>query len=297
MQNMENKHWPYISKGDEEIYVLVPVEMVTDKSNFEFLNQQKNITYSKTKYNYAPDVLVHSIKFDIKEISNQFKETLINHIVQQLERAERQETKYSEVFKEIVNFFIRNRKSSKIEKLHGDIGEALFMLKCCQMGYSDQIASSYRKRDDNTFDFTFQRNDNSEHIEIKTTSKSSKEIKVSSSQNKQDTNIVVVSCDFVECETNILDIYDMLKNEYKCFPEQLAIKEFEYQNKSDEFVNSETVVLSEVNYNFFDSELIPSINWEDIRNSNALKRIIFVITTNDDYLLPFEEQIQNIFKE
>lgn len=146
------------------------------------------------------------IKFDTE--SKKFLEGIIDQIYYYFK--EKETKNIYDAIKYIVNLFTGKKcKKNIIEKLIGDIGEALFMLECKK--YQINIDEFFRKKEESLYDFKLP---NSKWVEVKSSSKFKNEIVIDGRQLSEAQNKIFVVSKFqiLECEKNILDLYAILKS-------------------------------------------------------------------------------------
>lgn len=270
-----------------------------DGSDFSFLNKAKYpyITYEgldtwELEGINLGDDSCHYVKFDLLEFP-EFIDT-----IQETEKLfkENKET-YSSIIKKIIDLFQKYRGNKiDLNKLRGDIGEALFLLKCIDLGIIDQLNNdNFERQDNDTFDFVI----GNKSFEIKTTSRRASEIKLNYRQNKNNLNIVVVKVDYFQHKSsqeymNILDIYnEIIKRNIKLNSFLLDKKMF-YEQYVDT-INRNLININEVNYYFFDNKHLPEIF---IKNDSSLKDIVFVLDATSSLMIneDFEKIILKILK-
>lgn len=273
-----------------------------DGSNFNFLknNQFPYIKYDgcdyydlqDEKYNDIREDMYHRINFDLTEFP--YFHDIINEFEKILDKKPNNKT-YSDILYEMILLFQKYKQNIDIKKLHGDIGEALFIYKLIKLGYIQHLNDINFEHDDNdAYDFILF----NKIFEIKTCSYNKSEIKVNHKQNKEEVNFVVIKVNYYQNINNshylnILDIYKLIKNEGISLNSNLLEKETLYSLKKDE-INKHLIDINEVGYHFINHEVLPSISF---KNENIIKRIVFVIDVTNCVSLSseFEYLLGNIF--
>lgn len=269
---LENKKFPYIEYNNCKKWE------INNNSKFDFLKNDNyhNITFDLSEFPY------------FMEIIEEFEKLLDN---------KPNNKKYSDILKEIINLFQTYKTDLEIEKLHGDIGEALFLYKMIQLGYIEHLNDIHMERNDNdTFDFIFQTN---KIFEVKTTSNKKSEIKLKHSQCEKDINIVVIKIDFYQNidndnkYKNILEIYELIKSFGVSLNSNLLEKEIYYQIKLDK-INKHLINIENISFNFLNINFLPEVT---IEKSGALKDIIFVLDASHSLINDFDNHVKNIFNK
>ncbi len=254
---------------DEEVVVMVPIG---DGSKFDFIEDRyQNIKYLERE---VGDGVYHCIIFNLK--NNMQCMPICESFLEILDKKP-QDVKYETSIKDIITFFERISSVSKAEKIIGDIGEALFILKLLELDLIREINDSLLHREDNdAYDFTFS---NGNIIEVKTTSKFKSEINVNNRQNMnvEKYNILICKIDTTQTKNNdkwknILDIYEDIKKKTN-FNSFLLNKESKY--KSDrELVEKFYINIETASFCMLDKEFLPQVQ---IIKEGALKKLIFVL--------------------
>lgn len=269
---LENKKFPYIEYNNCKKWE------INNNSKFDFLKNDNyhNITFDLSEFPY------------FMEIIEEFEKLLDN---------KPNNKKYSDILKEMINLFQTYKTDLEIEKLHGDIGEALFLYKMIQLGYIEHLNDIHMERNDNdTFDFIFQTN---KIFEVKTTSNKKSEIKLKHSQSEKDINIVVIKTDFYQNidndnkYKNILEIYELIKSFGVSLNSNLLEKEIYYQIKLDK-INKHLINIENISFNFLNINFLPEVT---IEKSGALKDIIFVLDASHSLINDFDNHVKNIFNK
>lgn len=302
MENNRKNHSIAQFNDDKKIYMFIKFG---DGSDFRFLENKKfpYIEYNgckkweinnNPKFDYLKHDNYHNITFDLSEfpyfmeIIEEFEKLLDN---------KPSDKKYSEILKEMINLFQTYKTDLEIEKLHGDIGEALFLYKMIQLGYIEHLNDIQMERNDNdTFDFIFQTN---KIFEVKTTSNKKSEIKLKHSQCEKDVNIVVVKTNFYQNidndnkYKNILEIYELIKSCGVSLNTNLLEKERYYHIKLDK-INKHLINIENISFNFLNINSLPEVI---IEKSGALKDIIFVLDASHSLINDFDNHVKNIFNK
>lgn len=302
MENNRKNHSIAQVNDDKKIFMFLKFG---DGSDFKFLENKKfpYIEYkgckkweinNNPKFDYLKHDNYHNITFDLSEfpyfmeIIEEFEKLLDN---------KPDNKKYSEILKEMINLFQTYKTDLEIEKLHGDIGEALFLYKMIQLGYIEHLNDIQMERNDNdTFDFIFQTN---KIFEVKTTSNKKSEIKLKHSQCEKGVNIVVVKTDFYQNINNdnkyknILEIYELIKSLGVSLNSDLLEKEQYYHIKLDK-INKHLINIENISFNFLNINSLPEVT---IEKSGSLKDIIFVLDATHSLINDFDNHVKNIFNK
>lgn len=203
---------------------------------------------------------------------------------------------------EIINFFqVRWNNNLELEKLHGDIGEALLILKYCKLGYAQQIMNTLRLRDNDLYDFNLQK----WIIEVKTSSQRSKEIKINHSQMPNITNdnlfFCVVNVKYVKKVIennnnnntfyNIFDIYNEIEK-YISLNDILRQKLNIYQTLNIEIVNNNAIDFNDYYFSKIDCKQLQNIKLDHLKE--GLKDLIYVFDVSNIYKVNDEEFVKII---
>lgn len=265
------------NKEKNKFNVYIPY---SESDNFSWLakNKFKNITYlgiKKIEYGDYHTIVFNDIDFLIDNENKSFKDMVLNS----LRDGYRNGLTYSESLQKVVEYFKSQISHSKIETLHGDIGEALFIIKCLELGRKE-IFDSMRKNDYKSIDFSI----NKKLFEVKMTSKSASEIHISNTQfsSQNDVNYVVIKANFIQNKTTILDLYSKIKNMSNAnLPQLLATKETEYL-MNEEIIKLESIDLDSVEYYFYNSNCLPRI---EIKEVNSLKKMTFTLDATNSSMM------------
>lgn len=302
MENNSKNHLIAQVNDDKKIFMFLKFG---DGSDFKFLENKKfpYIEYNgckkweinnNPKFDFLKNDNYHNIIFDLSEfpyfmeIIEEFEKLLDN---------KPDNKKYSEILKEMINLFQTYKTDLEIEKLHGDIGEALFLYKMIQLGYIEHLNDIHMERNDNdTFDFIFQTN---KIFEVKTTSYKKSEINLKHSQCEKDVNIVVIKTNFYQNidndnkYKNILEIYELIKSCGVSLNTNLLEKERYYHIKLDK-INKHLIDIENISFNFLNINFLPEVS---IEKSGALKDIIFVLDASHSLINDFDNHVKNIFNK
>lgn len=261
-----------------------------DHSNFEFLKRKKGWTYESPKQYSLPNQntphLYTKISIDCSEMDENIKKAFLDSLLRFDEKVldKTNNITYNQMFKQLFNVFANGKKDQTIEKLHGDLGEALFILECIKLGYKDKIKEAISYTDNALLDFSFKHNNGGvDHIEVKTTTFESRKIKISDKQmNNDNADVVVVLCDFYEKESNILDLYNEISKHFNIENTILEEKKLKYEKMNNEFIMSQTIKQDEIEFNFYNKDFLPKIR---IENDNAVSKIIIELLVSNEFLL------------
>ncbi|MDE6473045.1 MAG: hypothetical protein K2K73_01395 [Ureaplasma sp.] len=172
-------------------------------------------------------------------------------------------------------------------KLQGDIGEALFIQKCINLGFKDEIYNSCNQLIDNEerIDFIL----NNQKFEIKTTTWEKQEINITDKQILEKPNVVVINATFNKNDKTILDIYDEIKKEFNNnLPEKLNQKYLFYAQEEHKcFINNLTLNKNDsIKFSFYDEHCLPIV---DIKNyENVIKKITYTLNSSTNNISDIE---------
>lgn len=253
-----------------------------DNSNFNFLGNNKfpyikyegldYYDFQDEKYNDIKYNRYHKINFDLTEFP--YFNDIINQFEKILEKKPNNKT-FSDILYEMILLFQKYKQNIDVKKLHGDIGEALFLYKLIKLGKIKHLNDiRFEHENNDAYDFILF----NKIFEIKTCSYNKSEIKVNYKQNKDDVNIVVIKVNYYQNINNnqylnILDIYKLIKNEGISLNSNLLEKETFYSLKKDE-INKHLIDINDVGYHFMNHNVLPTISF---KNEKIIKRVVFVV--------------------
>ena len=196
-----------------------------------------------------------------------------------------------DIVRNIIHQFQTLKNNVDLIKLHGDIGEAIFIKKLIDLGYINEIQNAIDGKTDHyeIIDFQFK----NRMIEITTTSKSNKIFKISQNQLNKNTLICVFTMNYYYIQNNdqyktIINIYDEIKKKIK-FPYWLESKYMQY-SQSDLTIKNK-VNLNEISCLFYNYSDFPQINLSGGKE-DIIKDIILAVNATSDSN-DFEEKIKN----
>ena len=267
-----------------------------EKFDFKWINKSsfKNIKYLNRNefHNDKADGIYHVIQFSYPD---SFNEKIISKFVNYIKEIFEEESDYNEILKSIIFYFKKYYKQSNLFKLHGDIGEAIFILKCLDIdeNLGRKVLNSMHNEDESSFDFY----PSSNHaLDVKTTTFSTSEINVSSNQTKMQSlnvDIVVVKTRFTQKQSLIIDSYKMIDK--KIGLNDLLERNLEFYKHESELVETNTIDLRDVKVCFYNKELLP--NFSNI-NAPSIKKVTYTLDASDNSLCSteFKEKISQIYK-
>ncbi|MCF0218123.1 MAG: hypothetical protein HUJ42_03740 [Malacoplasma sp.] len=274
-QQKENKKAIMI---DDEINDVRGIAFITD--DFEVIYELKKINRTFIKYagkyefkNGQNQVVQgHLLKFENMPLS------LLNEISNCAEYLiENEHYKINESIKLILALFDKHKFQKTIrEKLVGDIGEAIFILKAKKCGINaDEMI---RISDENLFDFVF----NQTYVEVKSSTKNSNEIVVDNRQIVEaDKKVFVISkFQILENKTNICQLYEMINSSNPILQNNYQSYKYMMENSEiDKHILLNTAIdLEKAECFLIDNNLMPRIK---IEHEGGLKNIkIYVGITN-----------------
>ena len=193
---------------------------------------------------------------------------------------------------EIFNYFKKVKFKKDIRsQLFGDIGEAIFILKCFEQKIN--MMKCLRRNDNDLYDFKT----NDRFIEVKSTSTEKNDFKISHEQLTQAKykDIVIVKFKTVQNEASILDLYEKI-NKHEILCDLLVEKKrfWEWINSSvekdelNDIIDDYTVILDNCHLSVFKKENLPEVN---VINQNACKKIEYTINCTESEL----EDIQQLY--
>lgn len=215
----------------------------------------------------------------VKEIS-----TTINGII------DNKNISVEEAIDEVIDYFKKFKLSKEYSnELFGDIGEAIFILKCLQNKID--MTKFLRNIDNDLYDFYVK----NQAIEVKTSSPDKNEFIITNEQLTQILDKKIIICKFKKirgCMT-ILDIYDEIQK-YSTLNNLLLEKKQKWINFQDELLLTNepnylldyTVDLENCKIGMLKPDKIPEIK---IIKMNACKQIKFHINCTDSELENFDE--------
>lgn len=182
----------------------------------------------------------------------------------------------------IINFLkINNNANFTSEKLKGDIGEALLILKFANLGYD--LQKYLRPRDEELYDFYI---DNT-IIEVKNASIRSNEIKINDSQmisdsDEKNVHIVVVKTKYskkaLPNHKNILDIYEMIDQKISLHHNLLKEKKNYYETIDQQIIDNNSIDINDYSFSLMDYKKIIE---NKINKPSGLKDLIYVFDVSD----------------
>lgn len=203
--------------------------------------------------------------------------------------------KSENIINELIELFKKISYSPDLKKLHGDIGEAIFIKKCIECGYRDQIIKSLENKNDGNeiIDFQF---DNI-NVEIKNSSKSDKTFYINHEQINKNTIVCVFFVNYYNGSLNeyisIIDIYNMIK-QYIGLPGWLQMKYDIYSSSYIELVEKNKIKWQEIDSYFFNYDYFPVV---EIKDRKACNKIIYNMNCIlDEKQNNFEAKIKEIIK-
>lgn len=178
---------------------------------------------------------------------------------------------------DIINFLkINNNTNFTSEKLKGDIGEALLILKFAEFGYD--LQKYLRPRDEELYDFYI----DNKIIEVKNASIRSNEIKINDSQmindsNGEDVHIVVVKTKYskkaLQNHKSILDIYEMINQKFQLTNNLLQEKKSYYESIDQQIIDNNSIDINDYSFSLMDYKKIVE---NKINKPSGLKDLIYV---------------------
>lgn len=182
----------------------------------------------------------------------------------------------------IINFLkINNNANFTSEKLKGDIGEALLILKLANLGYD--LQKYLRPRDEELYDFYI---DNT-IIEVKNSSIRSNEIKINDSQMISDSDsknihIIVVKTKYskkaLPNHKNILDIYEMIDQKISLHNSLLKEKKNHYETIDQQIIDNNSIDINDYSFSLMDYKKIIE---NKINKPSGLKDLIYIFDVSD----------------
>ena len=267
-----------IAKKQKVMTLLLDSDIFYDYS-FDWIKKEgyKNVTYETPNF-YETEKLgkrfCHAIRFTYSdELELNFLENVENYLKDSFYNG----YDIDRILKILISHFANRTKNIDLNKLKGDIGEALFIYKTSLINSNigKTISQSFHMDDLSPFDF-YVKKDN-KFIEIKTTTKANSTINYSSSQNIEpnlDVNLFVVIVRFLQNQKNIIDIYEDIHKLIGLSP-QLGIKKLTYKSiqlLNEDLLNSYTVNYDDVNFYLYKKEYLPRI---DFSVSPKIKKITY----------------------
>lgn len=277
-----------------------------DGSKFKFIENNKYVNIKMDQNIYSSEVLSHidddledgqyvCIKFSHDSSKSNIKKIADN--IEEMMLTKKSNETYEDILKNVIEYFETISSEQNIQKIRGDIGEALFILKCFNLNVISNIKGAIKHKEDNdNLDFTFK---NGETIEVKTTTKIRSAINIGEKQTNienDNCNIVVIKVNSFERTKiddnylNILEIYDRISN-FVFQNTYLSEKRQKYQN-SNSLVEKNYVNINDVTMQFLKKEYIPII--KDIKNDEAILEIKFILDAS--LSVEKEEDFENKLK-
>lgn len=271
-----------------------------DGSNFDFIEKNKYVNIKKVDRtydyeelknvdNFEPGTKYHCIEFTYDSSIENFEGLAIK--IEEMMQNKANDKKYEDILKTVIEYFDTVTSEKNVQKLRGDIGEALFILKCLNLNIIDKIKSAIKNKDDNdNLDFTF---NNNQTIEVKTTTKMRSSINLGINQAKiesKNCNIAVIKINSFEKTKinenyfNLLDLYQKIDS-FVYNNSFLSEKRTKYEN-NNKLVKNNYININEVTMEFLIKDYIPIIT--NIKNDKALLDIKFTLDAslsveNKDY--------------
>lgn len=179
----------------------------------------------------------------------------------------------------LIEVFV-NKISSELtfSKLEGDIGEAIFIKKCIELGFKKEIYDYCNNNFDSEkrIDFVI----NNKKFEIKTTTYEKQEINISDKQILENPNVVVITAEFSQNKIDIISLYKEIEKLFNDrLPAQLLInylfytKEEHYNFTKNRTLNND----KEIKFNFYDNSKLPKINIDGY--DNIIKKITYTLNS------------------
>lgn len=192
---------------------------------------------------------------------------------------------------ELISFFKEEKIRIDKKQLIGDLGEALFILKCIDMNLGKEALSSLRMNENDNYDFSLP---NNKALEIKTTTKKTKQIKIDINQIKA--HVIVVDLILKSDGININQVYDKILSFNFNIPVLLQEKINKYKNFIDKKLIRETCIekYDDIEFGIFKSNDFPNIKIEQL---NRCKTILFIMDSTNSKIdnEQFEQEIRDMF--
>lgn len=209
------------------------------------------------------------LKFNTEIIDVNFVEKIYDHHIDLVVR--KMQNNLADALLQTFNYFANQIKEKAKNKIWGDIGEAIFILKTHE--YTGvNVINKIHNIDETLYDFSFK---NQKYMEIKTTSLDKNEVILSNCQidyvNNRD--FIVVKFKVIENATSIIDIYNLIKE--KVGPIIGTTLEENYDAyECCELLNQLTVNLDKVQIWKLSDKCVPQVK---VENGSSLKKSKFYL--------------------
>lgn len=231
-------------------------------------------------------------KFKIKSLKTLGKENhkIIRNFIFDTFDNYTDENKLTNKLIEIISFFKEEKINIDKKQLIGDLGEALFILECINLNLGKEVLSSLRKNENDNYDFSLENNGS---LEIKTTTKKGKQIKIDI--NQKNAHIIVVELLLKYNGISINEIYDKILSFNLNLPILLKEKIQKYKTLIDKKIIQELCISS---YDDVEFGILP--NWDfpiiKIEKWNKCKSLLFVMDSITSKLDKdrFDEEIKKM---
>ncbi|MDE6289240.1 MAG: PD-(D/E)XK motif protein [Ureaplasma sp.] len=223
--------------------------------------------------------------FEIKDLKSEKQRNIVRDFI------ERYKDKNLFEIIELIEIFTRKISTElTINKLEGDIGEALFIKKCIELGFKEQIFNCCNQisKNEDRIDFLLK----NKKFEIKTTSSEKHEINITDKQISENPNIVVITANFNKNDITIIDIYEEIKSLCDNQLPQSLKDNYSYYTfeEHNNFIYNLTLNKNlPIKFNFYDNSKLPKINIDGY--DNIIKKITYTLNSYN------EENNEEIFNK
>lgn len=220
--------------------------IIQNFKHFEYLSPAEYETSSGK-------VKLHVLRF--KDINQEKEEIIFSILSNYVETLDERRTTILDILETFSDYFSKKDDDFIIQKLIGDLGEIIFVLKLQELGID--YRKYYQLTEMALFDFNF----NNHFVDVKTTSQYKKTIYLTKRQIEAEKDVSFLVCEInkMSGKSNIIDLLNMVNDKNDIINEKIKYWTGKLKTNSN-IINSWTVDFQDVVTYFVDDKTIPSVS-------------------------------------